>query len=186
MARIRCKACGFIADEDSIKDVCPACGVPKTAFEPYEDRVAVNRRRWIERHIHPILVHFPQGITLLILGTIILAYPLGGILDDTELLMQTPRYLAVLLPFAVVAGFVSGVVDGKIRFKSVTTPYLKIKTITAILFLVVSSTLAFVAWNGVNGDNLIVVIVLNVITIICSVVLGKIGGELTCSAMGGK
>ena len=42
---VRCKACGFLMKEGKLGDRCPACGAPKTAFEPYKDPMAWNRRR---------------------------------------------------------------------------------------------------------------------------------------------
>ena len=56
-----CKACGFIMLEEKLGDVCPACGVLKKMFEPHNDRVSEKRRKVLEMHIHPIMVHFSQA-----------------------------------------------------------------------------------------------------------------------------
>ena len=61
---IRCKACGFVTDQGKIKDVCPACGVPAKMFEPYTHPVSLKRRRILDLHTHPVMVHFPQAFAL--------------------------------------------------------------------------------------------------------------------------
>ena len=56
---IRCKACGYIMEGGKLGDKCPACGAPKTAFEPYTDPMAAPRRKMLNLQLHPIAVHFP-------------------------------------------------------------------------------------------------------------------------------
>jgi rubredoxin len=40
---VRCRPCGFVMDADKLGDVCPACGLPRKVFEPYRERVSLNR-----------------------------------------------------------------------------------------------------------------------------------------------
>ena len=40
MALVRCRACGFIMEEEKLGDVCPACGIPRKAFEPYKETMS--------------------------------------------------------------------------------------------------------------------------------------------------
>ena len=69
---IRCKACGFIMDASHLKDVCPACGLPKTVFEPYTKKISSKRKFIIDQHIHPVSVHFPQVFIVVIMFMLIL------------------------------------------------------------------------------------------------------------------
>ncbi len=57
---VRCKACGDVAVSDKIKEVCPACGVPAKMFAPFNSPISLKRRRILDLHTHPVMVHFPQ------------------------------------------------------------------------------------------------------------------------------
>ena len=50
---VRCKSCGFITRSASVKEVCPACGVPARMMEPYTDPLSEKRRRFA-LDIHPV------------------------------------------------------------------------------------------------------------------------------------
>ncbi len=65
---VRCKVCGYIMVESDLKDRCPACGLPKTVFEPYVSNISSRRKFIIDQHIHPIVVHFPQVFVMLIVA----------------------------------------------------------------------------------------------------------------------
>ena len=64
---VRCKACGFIMQENELREKCPACGAPKTVFEPYTDTVGEKRRRLLDMDLHPMMVHFPTSFIVAIL-----------------------------------------------------------------------------------------------------------------------
>ena len=72
---VRCKACGYILEKDALGEVCPACGVKKEMFEPWEDKVGAARRLWLDLHVHPIVVHLPNAISPMLV-LLALAYPL--------------------------------------------------------------------------------------------------------------
>ena len=40
--------------------VCPACGMPAGAFEPYRERVSDYRKLILDLDIHPIAIHLSQ------------------------------------------------------------------------------------------------------------------------------
>ncbi len=65
--KVRCKACGYILDKDALGEVCPACGVKKEMFEPWDDKVGALRRSILEMDLHPVIVHAPQALTFLLL-----------------------------------------------------------------------------------------------------------------------
>ena len=115
-------------------------------FEPYTDPVSEKRRMILGLHIHPIMVHFPQAfaITLFLLAALSYFAPLA----IKEALFDSIQVISFLLPFFVVLSLLTGLFDGKIRFRKVTTPFLKKKIIIGPLFLIISIALAFVAFSG--------------------------------------
>lgn len=140
---VRCKACGYIMEAAALGDICPACGVPASQFEPYDDRVKEKRRRLIELHIHPVIVHAPQAFAL---ALVVLAFFVGLSAGEFRgLVADTARFLAVSLPLTVLAAFVSGLYDAKLRFRKTTTPILRKKKLFGSLFFVVA---CLVAWMG--------------------------------------
>jgi uncharacterized membrane protein len=116
---------------------CPACGVPASQFEPYKPRIAGRRKAILDIHLHPIILHVPQGFVVSLVFFAVLLVFLGDGATRTAVLGAT-RTLAALLPIAVLAAFGAGLVDGKIRFRKVTTPTLVRKIILGISFFVVS------------------------------------------------
>src|SRR5512133_3735012 len=63
---VRCKACGYVMEADKLKDVCPACGMSHKVFEPYRERVALNRLFILSLDLHPIAIHLSQTFFILI------------------------------------------------------------------------------------------------------------------------
>ncbi len=47
-------------------DVCPACGLPRKVFEPYRERVSINRLRLLNLDMHPIAIHLSQAMVIAI------------------------------------------------------------------------------------------------------------------------
>ena len=47
-------------------DVCPACGLPRKVFEPYRERVSINRLRLLNLDLHPIVIHLSQAMVIAI------------------------------------------------------------------------------------------------------------------------
>jgi uncharacterized membrane protein len=175
---IRCKACGYITKEGNIKDVCPACGVPAKMFEPYTDPLSEKRRRILRLHIHPIIVHFPQSFafTLFILAVLSFVAPpqINGFLTCA---MQV---ISFALPFFLILALLTGLVDGKIRFRRVTTPFLKKKIIFGLSFLFTSILIAAAVFT-LPLSSLSVMALFTLLTIIAvgfSIALGLIGSEL--------
>jgi len=130
---IRCKACGYVMNESHLKDLCPACGLPKTVFEPYTKKIAARRKFVIDQHLHPIAVHFPQVFLLLALILPVLALIVNDPVRAEMLIIA--KWSILVLPFTVLGGLVTGLVDGKIRFKKITTPLLVNKMIAGVSLL---------------------------------------------------
>lgn len=181
---IKCKACGYIIDEAHLKDLCPACGLPKTVFEPYTKKISARRKFIIDQHIHPISVHFPQVFIIVILTMLTLAFWIDGPLREEFLVAAKLSILA--LPFSVLLGLITGLADGKLRFKKLTTPLLmsKIKVGSTLLVL---SILIFSLYlrNGFTTTTMLVIHILSISSLACAVFLGKSGSSMFDSVLPG-
>ncbi len=185
---VRCKACGFILEKGKLKDVCPACGAKKEAFEDYTPNISEARWKKLNFHIHPIVVHFAQafGPILILLGFAMFVFEsLFGVP-----LLVLMRFLALLYPFTVLFAIPSGVFDGKTRFKKIT-PILKTKLVIGVTFLILTIIMAIIAIPepvapyGIanNGFQFWGILILSVLTFFCEGLLGKIGSSLMCAKM---
>lgn len=175
---MRCKACGFIIDQKKIKDVCPACGVSAKIFEPYKDPVSAKRRRMLDLHSHPVMVHFPQAFALTLLLFSFFTFFAPDVIRDH--LFSTISVLSFLLPFSVAGAIVTGLLDGRVRFRKVTTPMLKVKIILSVIFLVNAVIMALLAstQHTFSFSTHITYFMLAVIVSLCGASLGWIGGRL--------
>ncbi|MBW1807479.1 MAG: rubrerythrin [Deltaproteobacteria bacterium] len=181
---VRCRACGYIAKESSIKKVCPACGLPETVFEPYQDKISKNRQLILGLNLHPISVHFPQALAILI--PIMLAASWLPIENLSFQLLISARLLIVILPFSVVGALLAGLIDGKTRFKKLTTPYLLKKIIVGSVFLILSTVMAILMFvEDFEPDSFYLVFAMSVGCAICAVILGKIGGKIVSAKVNG-
>jgi len=179
-----CKPCGYVMKESELQDVCPACGLPKKVFEHYKDRMSPGRYKFLQLDLHPIAVHFPQSALVFTLLAIVLNLLLPNFFP--EVLMGATIYSAVIFPFVVFAAFITGLVDGKIRFKSVTTPILKKKIIYSIIMLVASVFTPILALKGIEDTKTkLLLLFCCVVALIASIVLGHAGKRLMNIGMGG-
>jgi uncharacterized membrane protein len=183
---VRCKVCGFVTTEGRLNDKCPACGAPRSAFEPFADRISWKRRRFLNLNIHPIAVHFPQAFASFLLVLIIAPLLFGGTLRD--LFFSTAKVLSLFLPLLVAASMLVGYFDAKSRLKKIRrSPILVKKVIYSSLFLVFSVALALLIWlKGLYTPGIIAgEIILALGTFIFSFLLGFLGSQLISTAMPG-
>ena len=183
---LRCKVCGFVIEESKLGDCCPACGVKRVAFIPDTEKLSDKRRAILDAHIHPIIVHVPQAFAFsaLVLAIGILFVP-KSLLNHTWYSLQV---LAFFLPVSAIAGLVSGMYDGKIRFKKISTPYLKQKIVLGTVFLLDTAALALIALTQkfpLDMPGFAFILTGSIIAFVCSIMLGKIGAALACSRMPG-
>jgi hypothetical protein len=133
---VRCKSCGYIMEKGKLHGKCPACGVPGKMFEPYSEKIAPLRKFILSLDIHPVFVHFPQAFTASVLLLSLLAMVVQGHIREQILCADT--VLGIALPFTVLLAFFAGLLDGKIRFRRVTTPLLVRKMVFGSLFFLLS------------------------------------------------
>lgn len=181
-----CKACGYKIKAEKLKDVCPACGVNKKFFEPFKDNISKKRRYLIELKAHPILVHFPVAVSILLFIILLINIFAGGKISLA--LSQTAVVLSIVLPFFVIGGTVSGIIDGMVRFKKLKRPLLLTKIYLSICFFALS--LAIIIIIQLFGfDELyisVLLIILSLSAAISGTMLGKLGGYLVEAILPGK
>ena len=181
---VRCKACGYVIGTDDVKDLCPACGLPKTVFEPHQKRISAKRKFLLDQHIHPIAVHFPQVFVFVIIVGILSSFLLNDPWRSDFLAATKLSILA--LPFAVLAGFISGLIDGKLRFKKLNTPLLVHKMIAGIILQVLSLIIAAIYLvNGLTPYSTASILALSVISTGVAIYLGRTGATMFESFMPG-
>ncbi len=140
---VRCRPCGFIIEAEKLGDVCPACGISRKAFEPYREKVSLNRLRLLNLDIHPITIHLSQAFVVTIPLLIIISYFFNSF--QPVIIKSVLIFSVFVLPITLVLAILSGVVDGLIRFKTLKTPLLRIKIIFSIIILLLSITMMIVA-----------------------------------------
>jgi hypothetical protein len=181
---LRCKACGYIINQDKLKDVCPACGLPKTVFETYKDNVSRKRNTFINIHLHPIAVHFPQAFAIVLIPFILLG-EIPGLSYGWDLLV-TAKVLSLLLPFLSLLAVMTGLIDAKVRFKKLGTPALKTKMIFGCLFFILNCLIAAIVFlYGFEKHAIFVIMALLILCVVCQIVLGNIGVKLMGARLGG-
>lgn len=181
---VRCKVCGYIMEEKDLKDVCPACGVPKTAFVEHKFNISEKRLGILNLHLHPISVHFPEAIAVFTLGFLVIAFITAGTFSDN--LITTTKMLSLIFPLTVIIAALSGIYDGKVRFKKLSPPYLKIKIYAGIVLLFSSTlTTILLQMDFFSPTGKVLLILLSLINVGTCIVLGKIGGTLIDSHMPG-
>lgn len=179
-----CRPCGYVLKESELGDVCPACGLPRKVFEDYKDRMSPGRSKFLHLDLHPIAVHFPQS--MLVLSLLALLINLLNPYFHPEVLLGAAQYAAVIFPFAVLAAFISGLLDGKIRFKSVRTPVLKKKIIYGVIMLVASVFTPILALNNIDElKSKLLLLLAGSVALICGMVLGHAGKKLMNIGLGG-
>ena len=170
---VRCRPCGYVMKASDLGDVCPACGLPRNVFEPYRERVSPNRLFILALDIHPIAIHLSQTFVALTPLLIIfhLLFP-----DFQEIIVHSVINFSIFaLPFSLILSFISGLIDGITRFKTLRTPMLRSKIIfsSAILVLAFIQLLIFTP-----GIYTWITILLSLAALGCAVKLGLVGKHL--------
>ncbi len=184
---VRCKACGYVMPEEKLGEECPACGVPRKTFEPYEDPLSPERRRILDMDLHPILVHFPVAFATSMVVLVVLSLILTG--RARELFAATAKIVALFTPILGLVAGLAGLLDGKTRFRKLTrSPYVRRKIVYGVLFNIFAAGLAVLIWAGAAGSGPLaaVTIAVAVIAFVFSFLLGLLGRRLASAAFAGK
>ena len=180
-----CKTCGFVMEKQELGDKCPACGVPAKMFEPYVERMSPSRKRILKLDLHPILVHFTQAFTATIPVLCLLA--LIGSPNLQNSLRGAILVVSIALPLSVLLSFLAGLLDGRVRFRRVTTPLLKTKIRFGVALFVFALAMLLVAVlrSAMDSTTIVRLLALSVPAVACSSYLGLLGVRLTNSAFPG-
>jgi len=170
---VRCRPCGYVMKASDLGDVCPACGLPRNVFEPYRERVSANRLFILELDIHPIAIHLSQTFVALTPLLIIfhLLFP-----DYQETIVHSVINFSIFaLPFSLILSFISGLIDGITRFKTLRTPMLRSKIIFSSSILVLTFIQLFIFTPGIYTW---INILLSFAALGCAIKLGLVGKHL--------
>ncbi len=170
---VRCKPCGYVMEAGKLKDVCPACGMPAKAFEPYRERVALNRLFVLSLDLHPIVIHMSQTFVILIPLLIFFTRFFPDV--ENVLFTNVLKFSIYFFPLTLVGAVATGILDGLFRFKTLTPPLLRLKIIFSAIIIVLAFSMFFFAKDGNYG---IAVILLSLGCLFCAVRLGLLGKHL--------
>ena len=181
----RCRVCGYILERANPPDVCPACGVKGKIFEEYDSPVSQKRRKLLDLHVHPVMVHLPNAFAACMSAVSFLL--ILGVLKEPSVFVGMLRAMVLLLPFSAIFAAAAGIFDGKLRFKRIGTPHLKKKLMLAGLFVLISASL-FVIQVFLDLDPStynVVVLVGSAVILGVALTLGLIGNKLVDSKVRG-
>jgi len=170
---VRCRPCGYVMDADKLGDVCPACGLPRKVFEPYRERVSRNRLILLNFDLHPIVIHLSQALVIAIPFLVIMTKLFPGF--QHEILNNVLIFSVFVFPFTLIFAIITGVIDGLTRFKTLSTPLLRVKIIFSLIILSLSIAIFFVA---PLEKYYAITIVLSILSLAAGIQLGLWGKKL--------
>lgn len=170
---VRCRPCGYVMEAGKLGDVCPACGLPRKVFEPYREKVSLNRLKILNLDLHPIMIHLSQSLVILIPALIIMTHFFSDF--QPEMIKNVLTFSVFVFPFTLLLAIITGVIDGLTRFKTLKTPLLRVKIIFSIIILLLSIGIFIVA---PNQESYILTLVLSVLSLAAGVQLGLWGKKL--------
>jgi hypothetical protein len=174
---VQCRPCGYVTRKNALRRVCPACGAPLTAFAPYKDRVSPWRRFIVSLDLHPILVHAPQAFATFLPAMAVMAIVFPAV-HPVEM-VGIVYFMVLVLPVSVVGAILTGLLDGKVKYKRLTPPLVVWKIIVgAGMLLVTTANAAILLAGGFRGGTRILVLALAAATLVCAVLLGNAGKQL--------
>jgi hypothetical protein len=182
-ALLRCRACGYVMNESNKSQVCPACGVKRAAFEPYKETVSSRRLFILNQHLHGIAVNFPQSLVALLFLSLVMGTLCMSLEEPFSVIV---RAIGTIFPFAVAGGIVTGMIDGRIRFRRLVTPILRAKMAIGAVALGLSMGIFFLSRDfSFAASSPLALIVLSLCAMGCGVTLAKLGASLVCTRVPG-
>ena len=170
---VRCRPCGFVMEADKLGDVRPACGLPRKVFEPYRERVSLNRFFILIFDLHPIAIHLSQAFVFLIPSLAVIINLFNHF--HPEILKSVLIFSVFVFPFTLVLAIITGIIDGLTRFKTLRTPLLKVKIIFSLIILLLSIVLFLTA---PHENYFMLTIALSILCLATGVKLGLWGKKL--------
>jgi rubredoxin/uncharacterized membrane protein len=210
--RWRCTVCGYVHTGDEPPEKCPVCDAPKEMFveidaegnelkgvEPDKvdspaEQVEKEKKRSslfdkftafsLKHHLHPIMVHFPNGI----LPVIVVFLGISAYFNIVSLEIAAYYnliFLLVTLPLVLLTGFI----EWQKRYKGIMTAIFITKIICSLIVLVLVGVLVF--WRLIDPQVMAAespsrLIYLGVAVIVLAVTgfAGYLGGKLFYGSRG--
>ena len=181
----KCKVCGFVTKRKTLPDLCPACGFKGKVFEEFEPDVSAKRRKALELHVHSAVVHFP--IAVITYMFFVNLFVLVEVIPWHSVFAASLKAMVWLLPFVTLMGMLSGLYDGKLRFKKISTPLLKKKFFLSVLLILISITLFVLQYTLELDPSFYSLLILAFSCALLGIaaLLGLIGGTLLGSKVRG-
>lgn len=177
---VRCTACLYIMDSKHLREVCPACTAPAQAFKAFSPRIQGKRAAILDLQLHARIVQLPQAFALIFVVLSFLFLCLCPCSRFNLRVIETLKMLSFAYPFVVFAGMISGMIDAKNRFLTLSTPALRLKIILGGAFLLFATAipLSFALLPFAPLSLRILLFFLSLCALLASLLLGKIGRGL--------
>ena len=170
---VRCRPCGFVIESDKLGDVCPACGLPRKVFEPYREKVSLNRLMILNFDVHPIAIHLSQTFVILIPALLFFTKLFPSF--HYNMFVNVLWFSILVFPFTLLVAIVTGIIDGLTRFKSLSPPLLRIKIIFSIIICVLAFAMHFLYRSDISW---MFTALLSLASLACAIRLGLWGKKL--------
>lgn len=161
----KCSVCGYVHEGENPPDKCPLCGVGAEKFvevgkEPAapaevkkvnsvekKDRPSFLVSQVLKHHLHPIIVHTPNGVLPVALVFMVLA-----VLSSNHFLETAAFYNLIFVLFSLPAVLATGVIVWKNRFGGALSSLFKIKIAASAIVTILLAVL--VGWRIVEPEVL--------------------------------
>jgi hypothetical protein len=160
-------------EADKLKDVCPACGLSSKVFEPYRERVALNRLLVLSLDLHPITIHLSQTFVFLIPFLLIIIHVFPSL--NNQLFTSVLIFSIYAFPLTLIAAITTGIIDGLYRFKSLNPPFLRMKIMLSSAIIISAIIMFMIASDGNLG---IPTFIISLVCLYFALRLGLLGKKL--------
>ncbi len=201
MKRWKCTVCGYIHTGDEPPDVCPVCKAPKDKFVEIdsngevvastsksipsvadapanlEKQNALNKFI-LHHHVHPILVHMPNGLI-----PVIVVFMFLGIFLQIQSIELASFYNLIFLLIAMPAVMFTGYIEWKKRYNCAKTAIFIAKISCSLIVLTTIIILA--CWRffdpGIvasTSQTRWIYFLIGLIMLVATSITGLLGGKL--------
>ena len=186
---IVCRVCGYIESASKRDKPCAACGFPPTVWVDYKPPRPINelRRQILDLHIHPVAVHFPVVMTVLVFAFTLtaLGMPLFGFDHWVDDCFKVATIIAIFSPIPILVGFGTGMFAGWLRYKTLTAPAMKKKISLSIVYTILTFINCYMAaFDGIRFENSFETLAITGVAIVISGLLGIEGAKLFAGPFG--
>lgn len=154
----KCSVCGFVHEGDSPPEKCPLCGVEAEKFDEEgaeaekkkdnkDSKPSFLVKQILKHHLHPIIVHTPNGVL-----PVALVFMVLSVLLSNQSLETAAFYNMIFVLASLPAVLATGVIVWKKRFGGAATALFKIKILASVVVTLLLAGL--VGWRVIEPDVL--------------------------------